>query len=102
MAEPKRIGLRDVRALAPGAIIWDAGKGAVAGFGARRQRDSVAYVLKVPDGRRAAAVAHDRPTRGALGAGDSTLGSAAAAGRRGKRDRPGGGEAGQATCRHGG
>lgn len=53
MAEPKRIGLRDVRALAPGAIIWDAGKGAVAGFGARRQRDSVAYVLKyrTADGR---------------------------------------------------
>ena len=53
MAEHKLIGLTEVRTLAPGAIIWDAGKGAVAGFGARRQRDSVAYVLKyrTADGR---------------------------------------------------
>jgi hypothetical protein len=39
-----------VRGLAPGAIAWD---GAVAGFGARRQRESVAYILKhrTADGR---------------------------------------------------
>jgi integrase len=43
MAERKRIGLREVRALAPGAEIWDA---AVPGFGARRQRsEAVSYVL---------------------------------------------------------
>ncbi len=50
MASDKRIGLREVRALTPGAIVWD---GAVAGFGARRQRDSVAYILKyrTADGR---------------------------------------------------
>src|SRR5271168_1693189 len=50
MGERKRIGLREVRALAPGTILWD---GAVAGFGARRQRDSVAYILKfrTADGR---------------------------------------------------
>lgn len=47
MAEPKLIGLREIRALAPGATVWDAGKGAVAGFGARRQTgDGVAYFLK--------------------------------------------------------
>src|ERR1700675_3819701 len=40
----KRIGLREVRALAPSETIWDA---AVPGFGARRQNgDAVAYVLK--------------------------------------------------------
>ncbi len=39
----KRIGLREVRALKPDQIVWD---GAVAGFGARRQRSAVAsYVL---------------------------------------------------------
>ena len=43
MAE-KRIGLREVRALAPSETVWDA---AVPGFGARRQSgNSVAYVLK--------------------------------------------------------
>jgi integrase len=43
MAERKRIGLREVRCLAAGEIIWDA---AVPGFGARRQRsEAVAYVL---------------------------------------------------------
>ena len=42
MAE-NRIGLREVRALKPGQVAWD---GAVAGFGARRQRSAVAsYVL---------------------------------------------------------
>jgi hypothetical protein len=40
----KRIGLREVRALAPSTTIWDA---AVPGFGARRQKgEAVAYVLK--------------------------------------------------------
>ena len=48
MASGKRIGLREVRALTPGGIVWD---GAVAGFGARRQRDSVAYILKYRDWR---------------------------------------------------
>jgi len=39
----KRIGLRAIRALKPGQTIWD---GAVAGFGARRQRSEVtSYVL---------------------------------------------------------
>jgi integrase len=40
----KRIGLREVRALAPAETVWDA---AVPGFGARRQNgNTVAYVLK--------------------------------------------------------
>ena len=40
----KRLGLREVRGLAPGTTIWDE---AVPGFGARRQESSaVAYVLK--------------------------------------------------------
>src|SRR5690242_1800053 len=43
MSERRRIGLREVRALVPGEIIWDA---AVPGFGARRQRETVAYILK--------------------------------------------------------
>jgi integrase len=44
MAERKRIGLREVRALKPGETVWDA---AVPGFGARRQMGTaVAYVLK--------------------------------------------------------
>jgi len=43
MAE-RRIGLREVRALAPAESVWDA---AVPGFGARRQNgNAVAYVLK--------------------------------------------------------
>src|SRR5260370_15196539 len=42
--ERKRIGLREVRALAPGEIVWDA---AVAGFGARRQKGpAVTYFAK--------------------------------------------------------
>lgn len=41
------ITLKDISALQPGSTIWDGGKGAVAGFGARRQRGaSVAYVVK--------------------------------------------------------
>jgi integrase len=43
MADRKRIGLREVRALLPGSEIWDA---AVPGFGARRQKSAaVSYVL---------------------------------------------------------
>ncbi|MBN9509710.1 MAG: site-specific integrase [Alphaproteobacteria bacterium] len=43
MGERKRIGLREVRALQPGELAWDA---AVPGFAARRQRDAITYVLK--------------------------------------------------------
>lgn len=43
MAEKKRIGLRDVRALAPRSIIYD---NDVLGFAAQRQQDSVSYVLR--------------------------------------------------------
>ncbi|MDD2704960.1 MAG: integrase arm-type DNA-binding domain-containing protein, partial [Acidocella sp.] len=43
MAEKVKIGLREVRALQPGQTIYDA---AVPGFGARRQKDSVQYVLR--------------------------------------------------------
>jgi site-specific recombinase XerD len=43
MAVQQRIGLRQVRALEPGEIVWDA---SVSGFGARRQRSkAVSYVL---------------------------------------------------------
>lgn len=43
MAERKVIGLRDVRALEPGQIIWDS---KVSGFGARRQKSAaISYVL---------------------------------------------------------
>jgi len=48
------IGLREVRALGENAIIWDSGKRAVAGFGARRRTGTaVSYVLKyrTADGR---------------------------------------------------
>ena len=48
------IGLREIRALGPDQIIWDSGKGAVAGFGARRRTGTaVTYVLKyrAADGR---------------------------------------------------
>jgi hypothetical protein len=42
--EQKRIGLREVRALGPGEIVWDA---AVAGFCARRQRGpAITYYVK--------------------------------------------------------
>src|SRR5262245_1321825 len=44
MSERKRIGLREVRALGQGEIMWDSG---LPGFAARRQRsDTVSYVLK--------------------------------------------------------
>ena len=43
MATKQRLGLRQVRALKPGGIIWDA---SLRGFGARRQRsEAVSYVL---------------------------------------------------------
>jgi integrase len=43
MAGSRKIGLREVRALQPNEIAWDT---AVPGFGARRQRDAVTYILK--------------------------------------------------------
>ncbi len=51
MARKTRIGLRDVRALAPGELLWDT---SVIGFGARRQRsEAISYVLfyRTHDGR---------------------------------------------------
>jgi integrase len=48
------ITIKTVAALQPGSLLWDDGKGAVPGFGCRRQRSrTVAYVLKyrTPDGR---------------------------------------------------
>jgi integrase len=54
MSEARRIGLREVRALNPGEIVWDTGTGAVAGFGARRQKGTlVTYFIKyrTADGR---------------------------------------------------
>jgi integrase len=43
MVAQKRIGLKDVRQLGPGQIIWD---GAVVGYGARRQKSTaISYVL---------------------------------------------------------
>jgi len=43
MAERKKVGLREVRTLQPNEITWDS---AVPGFGARRQRGAVTYILK--------------------------------------------------------
>jgi integrase len=41
------IGLREIRALGPNEIIWDTGKGAVPGFGARRRTGTaVVYIVK--------------------------------------------------------
>ena len=41
------ITIRSIPAIPPGKTVWDEGKGAVAGFGARRQTgEAVAYVLK--------------------------------------------------------
>jgi len=54
MAERKKIGLREVRALGLNSEVWDAGPGAVSGFGARRRTsDVVSYVLmyRTKDGR---------------------------------------------------
>ena len=71
-----------MRALQPNEIAWDS---AVPGFGARRQTDdTVAYVLKSRTAEGAAALAHDRPTRRALDAGNRARGSPAAAGRGGE------------------
>ena len=45
MAERRRLGLREVRALGPNQEVWDA---ALPGFGARRRAgDAVSYVLMV-------------------------------------------------------
>src|SRR4051812_49612590 len=54
--EPRRamIGLRGIRALGTNQIIWDSGRGGVAGFGARRRTGTaVTYMLKyrTADGR---------------------------------------------------
>jgi hypothetical protein len=39
--------LKTIASLPPGSILWDHGKGAVTGFGARRQKgEIVAYLLK--------------------------------------------------------
>ena len=51
MVGTKRLGLREVRALKPGQVIWD---GALPGFGARRQKSAaIAYMLiyRTADGR---------------------------------------------------
>src|ERR1700687_1487698 len=46
-SEQKRIGLRDIRALDPGRILWDTGTGSVTGCGSRRQRGpAVIYFVK--------------------------------------------------------
>ncbi len=42
----KKFGLQQIAALVPGQLLWDGGEGGVKGFGARRQQDAVAYVLK--------------------------------------------------------
>ncbi|EFH12081.1 hypothetical protein ACFFMP_04340 [Pseudoroseomonas cervicalis] len=47
----RRIGLREVRAIGPGEMVWDA---AVSGFGIRRQQSAaVSYVLfyRMSEGR---------------------------------------------------
>lgn len=44
--ESRKIGLREVKALKTGEIIWDGGTGSVVGFCARRQRSqAIAYCL---------------------------------------------------------
>lgn len=48
------ITIKTVSAIPPNSTVWDDGKGAVSGFGARRQKgDAIAYVLKyrTADGR---------------------------------------------------
>ena len=48
------ITLKTLAALRPRSTVWDTGRGAVSGFGARRQKgDAVAYVVKyrTPDGQ---------------------------------------------------
>src|SRR5271167_3196935 len=42
MVAARRIGKRSIAILKPGQVVWD---GDVSGFGARRQADSVSYVL---------------------------------------------------------
>ncbi|RYC29712.1 DUF4102 domain-containing protein [Lichenibacterium minor] len=53
-AEMGKLGSRDLASLGPNSEIWDEGKGAVPGFGARRQRsDAISFVLlyRNADGR---------------------------------------------------
>ena len=47
------ITFKDIAVLSAGSTIWDEGRGAVPGFGARRQKDKASYVLKyrTQDGR---------------------------------------------------
>jgi hypothetical protein len=46
-AAKRMVTIRSIAAIPPGKTVWDKGKGAVAGFGARRQTgEAVAYVLK--------------------------------------------------------
>ena len=45
--ERRRIGLREIRALESGQIVWDS---AIPGFGARRQRGAATYILKFRTG----------------------------------------------------
>lgn len=41
------ITIRNLSAIAPNQVLWDSGRGAVAGFGARRQLgDAIAYIVK--------------------------------------------------------
>lgn len=55
------IGLASVATLPPNSELWDAGKGAVAGFGIRRQRSAaVAYIVLFRD-------RHGRPRRFTIG-----------------------------------
>lgn len=48
-----KIGLAEVKAIEPGQTVWDSGKGAVAGFGIRRQKGpTVTFVLTYRSGGR--------------------------------------------------
>jgi hypothetical protein len=76
----KRIGLREIRGLGPGQVVWDS---AVSGFAARRQRGAaVAYVLKYRDRRWTPDMAREEAQR-LLG--DVTRGADPAAIKRSKR-----------------
>ena len=92
--------IKTIATIPPGKTVWDDGKGAVAGFGARRQKgDAVAYVLEIPDDGRAPALADHRPPWLALDAGHGPRRSAAAS-RRGREGRRSGrGKAGRAQGR---
>jgi integrase len=43
MPARRKLGLREIAVLAPGTIAWDT---VVSGFGARRQRDAISFILK--------------------------------------------------------